>query len=101
MDRNWRQGEGIGQPPGDAPFAVEPFEESDHHDAEVLARRQGRTSELVVVEAGALSFTKGIEPGRVEHVVETFVERVAGSCGEFTAVPEVFLSLSLLAGAHR
>src|SRR5436305_4919664 len=65
------QGEGIGESPGNAPLAVEPFEEPDHHDAEVLARSQRWPSEFVVVEAGALSFAETIEPGGVEHLIET------------------------------
>src|SRR5437764_9633794 len=83
------QGEGIGESPGDAPLAVQPFEEPDHHDAEVLARRQRWPSQLVVIEPGALSFTERIEPAAVKHLVETRVERMAGSRGEVAAVPEV------------
>ena len=63
------QGEGIGHSPSDAPFAVEPFEEPDHCDAEVLARSQRWPSEFVVVKASALSFTEAIEPRPVEHVL--------------------------------
>ena len=95
------QRERIGQSPGDAPFPVEAFEEPDRHDAEVLARRQGWPSEFAVIKTRALSFTEEIEPGGVQHFVEALVERVSGSPGEFAAVPEVFLPLSLLAGAHR
>src|SRR6185437_15228323 len=95
------QGEGIGESPGDAPFAVQPFEEPDHHHAEVLAGRQRRSSELLVVELSALSFAEKIAPGGVKHLVKTRIERMAGSRGEFAAVPEALLSPSLLAGAHR
>src|SRR5438270_2895069 len=95
------QGEGIGDSPSDAPLAVEPFEEPDHDDPEVLARRQRWPSQFVVVEASALRFTETIEPRRVEHVVQTPVERVARSRSEFTVVPEALLSLSLLASTHR
>ncbi len=38
------QRERIGQSPCDAAFAVESFEEADHHDAEILSGRQGRAS---------------------------------------------------------
>src|SRR4051794_22144264 len=76
------QGEGIGESPGDAPLTVQPFEEPNHHDAEVLARRQRWPSELVVIEAGALSFTERIEPGGVKYLIETRVERMAGTCSE-------------------
>src|SRR5437868_9570303 len=71
------QCEGIGQSPSNTPFAVQPFEETYHHDAEILARRQRWPSEFVVVEARAFGFTEAIEPGAVEHVVETLIERVA------------------------
>src|SRR5215472_4146330 len=95
------QGEGIGESPSDAPLAIQPFEEPDHHHAKVLAGSQRWPSEFVVVETGALCFAERIEPGGFEHLVEARVERMAGSRGEFAAVPEVLLSLSLLAGAHR
>lgn len=95
------QSEGVGHSPSDAPFAVDPFEEPDHYDAEVLARRQRWPSEFVVIEASALSFTEAIEPRSVEHLVETPIERVARSRSEFTVVPEALLSLPLLASTHR
>ena len=50
------QRERIGETPRDAALAIESLEEPDHHDAEVLARRQGWTSESVVIETGAGSF---------------------------------------------
>ena len=53
MRQELPQREGIGQAPGDAAFAIETFEEADHHDAEILARRQRRTSEFLVIETGA------------------------------------------------
>src|SRR4051794_15027372 len=89
------RGEGICEPPSDAPLAIQPFEEPDHHHAEVLAGSQRWPSEFVVVETGAPCFAESIEPGGVEHLVEPRVERMAGSPGEFAAVPEVLLSLSL------
>src|SRR3954469_7142762 len=89
------QGEGIGHSPSDAPLAVEPFEEPDHYDAKVLARRQRWPSEFVVVEASALCFTEAIEPRRVEHVVETPVERVARRHSELTPrLPDVSRSVA-------
>src|SRR5438874_10337579 len=57
------QRERIGEAPRDAALAVESFKEADHHDAEILARRQRWTSELVVIEMGAVGFAEGVELG--------------------------------------
>src|SRR5450755_5043351 len=69
------QRERIGETPRDAALAIKSFEEPDHHDAEILARRQGWTSEFVVIETGAGSFAECVELGLVENVVESLVER--------------------------
>ena len=95
------QRERIGEAPRDAALAVESFKEADHHDAEILARRQGWTSELVVIEIGAVGFTEEVELGVVENFVQPLVERVARCCGQLPAVPQVLLPLSHLPGAHR
>ena len=53
------------------------------------------------VEVGALRFAKKIELGVVQDVIEALVERMSGGRWELTSVPEVLLSLSLLARPHR
>src|ERR1022692_4114271 len=95
------QRERIGKAPRDAALTIESFEEPDHHHAEILARRQGWTSEFVVIETGAGSFTAGVELGLVENLVEPLVEGVTRCCGQLAAVPQLLLSLSHLPGAHR
>ena len=95
------QRERIRQPPRDAPLAVEAFEETDHHDAEVQAWRQRWPSQLVVVEAPAVGLAKGIKTGTVQNLVQPLVERVTWCGWQFAAIPQSFLSLSLLPRAHR
>jgi hypothetical protein len=73
--------ERIGEAPGDAALAVESFEEANHHDTEILARRKGWTAEVLVIELGATGFTENVEPGVVEDFVEPLVEGMTGCCG--------------------
>src|SRR4051794_2873508 len=94
------QRERIGQAPSDAALAVEAFEETDHHDTEILARRKGWTAELLVIEVGTAGFAEGVELGLVENFVEPLIERMAGRCGQLAAVPKVRLTFSHLPGAH-
>ena len=101
MDKNCPQRERIGEAPRDAALAVESFKEADHHDAEILARRQGWTSELGVIEIGAVGFAEWVELGVVENFIQPLVEGVAWRCGQLAAVPQVLLSLSHLPRAHR
>ena len=81
------QRERIGQPPRDAALAVESFKKADHHDAEILARRQGWTSELGVIEIGAVGFAEWVELGVVENFIQPLVEGVAWCCRQLPAVP--------------
>ena len=74
------QSERIGQPPGDATFAIESFKETNHHDPEVEPRCQRRTSQFLVIELSALGLAKAIEARLVENLVEPLVERVARRC---------------------
>src|SRR6185295_6553988 len=82
------QSKRIGQPPCDAAFAIESFEEPNHHDAKILAGRQGWASQFVVIEARAASFAEGVELGVVENFVEPLVEGVTGRCGQIATVPK-------------
>ena len=65
------QGQRIGHTPRDAAFAIEPFEETNHHHAEILARRKRRTAQLIVIEGGAIGLAEGVELGVVQDLVET------------------------------
>src|ERR1700686_2091655 len=76
------QRERIGETPRDTALAIESFEEPDHHDAEILARRQGWTSEFVVIETGAGRFAECVELGLVENLVEPPVEGVPRCRGQ-------------------
>ena len=62
------QGQGIGQPPGDAAFAIESLEKANHHDPEVEARHQRRSSQLRVIELGAVGLAKEIEARLAENL---------------------------------
>ena len=95
------QRERIGQTPRDAAFAVQSFEEADHHDAEILARRQRRTPQFIVIEVGAAGLAETIETGVVQNLVEPLIEGMTGCRRQLAAVPQVLLSLSLLPRPHR
>src|ERR1700690_274973 len=71
------QGQRIGHTPRDAAFAIEPFEETNHHNAEILARRKRRTAQLIVIEGRAVGLAEAVELGVVQDLVETLVEGVA------------------------
>src|SRR5579872_3690305 len=95
------QRERIGQAPRDPSLTFEALKEADHHDAEILARRKRRASQLMVIEVGAGGLAENIELGVVEDFVEPFIEGMAWGCRQLAAVPKVRLSLSHLPRAHR
>src|SRR5229473_4420544 len=94
------QRERIGQTPRDATLAIEPFEEPDHHDAEVQARWQRRPPQLGVVEAGATLLAEVVKTSLVENLVQTAIERMARSHRQLATVPQCLLPLPLLSRAH-
>src|SRR5216684_7835925 len=94
------QRERIGQTPRDATLAVEPFEETDHHEAEVQARRQGRPPQLGVIEAGATLLAEAVKTSLVENLVQAAIERMARSHRQLAVIPQPFLPLPLLPSAH-
>jgi len=50
-------------------FAIESFEEANHHDAEILAGSRDGVP-IYVIEAGASGFAERIKLGVVENFVE-------------------------------
>src|SRR5205823_12033660 len=72
----------IGEAPGDAALTVESFEEADHHDPEILAWRQGWSSQSVVIKAATVCFAEKVELGIVEYFVKPLIEGVAWCCGQ-------------------
>ena len=71
-------GEGIGRPPGDAAFRVDPFEVPDHQQPEILTRRHTRTPHDGRIERPTLVFREPVEPMRVQERIQPRVERVPG-----------------------
>src|SRR6266851_3077023 len=94
------QRERIGQTPRDATLTIEPFKETDHHDAEVQARWQRRPPQLGVVEAGATLLAEAVKTSFVENFVQAAIERMPRSHRQLAAVPQCLLPLPLLACAH-
>src|SRR5258706_13847912 len=73
------QCERIGQTPRDATLTVDPFKETDHHNAEVQARRQRRSPQLGVIEPGATLLTEAVKTSFVENFVHAAIERMPRS----------------------
>src|SRR5229473_1392978 len=94
------QRERIGQTPRDATLAVEPFKETDHHDAEVQAWRQGRPPQLGVIEAGATLLAEAVKTSFVENLVQAAIKRMARGHRQLAAVPQGLLPLPLLSSTH-
>src|SRR5229473_1194858 len=89
------QRERIGQTPRYATLTVEPFKEPDHHDSEVQARRQRRSPQFRVIEAGATLLAEAVKTSFIENLIQAAIERMARSHRQLTAVPQRFLTLPL------
>src|SRR5258707_13297315 len=94
------QRERIGQTPRDATLAVQPFEETDHHDSEVQARWQRRSPQFRVIKPGATRLAEAVKTSLVEDLVQAAIERMARSHGQLAAIPQCLLPLPLLSRAH-
>src|SRR6266404_4506819 len=94
------QCERIGQTPRDATLTVDPFKETDHHNAEVQARRQRRSPQLGVIEPGATLLTEAVKTSFVENFVQAAIERMPRSYRQLATVPQGLLPLPLLSRAH-
>src|ERR1700693_5467880 len=90
----------ICNPPGNASFAVDPFEKPDHHQPEILTRSQRRPPQLLVIELTAAPFAETVKALPLQHFVQTLVDRVSGHFWQFIPVPQRFLPLALFACAH-
>ncbi len=95
------QAQRVGHPPGNAPLAVQPFEESDQHQPEVDARSQRWSAHPVRVITLTFSLAKLVEARLFQHPFQFPVERMPRSFGHFGAVPQPFLPLSAFPRAHR
>ena len=96
------QAQRIGGSPGDPAFGIDALEIANQQQAEIRSRRQRRTSILVRVELGAFGFGKLVELLLIQQFVQTRVERMTGSRGQFgMRDPELLLPLPVLASAHR
>src|SRR5260370_29788259 len=94
------QRERIGQTPRDATLTVEPFEETDHHNAEVQARRQRWPPQFRVIEAGPTLLAEAVKTSFVENLVQAAIERMARGHRQLAAVPQCLLPLPLLTSDH-
>src|SRR5437016_2799587 len=87
--------------PGDASFAVDPFKKADQHQTEVHARHERRTAQLLVIKLPAPALAELVEACFVQQLVQPPIERMTGSFGQLTEVPETLLPLPMLARSHR
>src|ERR1700693_2786904 len=95
------QAQRVGHPPGNAPLAVQPFEESNQHQPEVDARSQRWSAHPVRVIPLTSTFAKLFEARLFQHPFQFPVERMPRSLGHFGAVPQPFLPLPAFSRAHR
>src|SRR5258707_13902923 len=86
----------IGKTHRDAALAVDPFKETDHHDPEVQARRQGWPPQFCVIEAATTVLTEAVKTGLVENLVQAAIERMTRSRWQLAPVPQRLLPLPLL-----
>src|SRR5258708_17764112 len=94
------QRERIGQTPRDATLTVEPFEETEHHNAQVQPRRQRRPPQFRVIEAGATLLAEAVKTSFVENLVQAAIERLARRHRQLAAVPPFLHPLPLLTTTH-
>jgi hypothetical protein len=69
------QREGVGGAPRDPALRIDPFEVADEQQPKVRARQEAGAAQPGV-EQRALRLDEGIERVRVEHLIETLIERV-------------------------
>ena len=66
----------------DAALRIDPLEITDQQQAEVRARRQTRAADRSGVERRTLRFDERVEGVRVEHLIQSLIERMAASGGQ-------------------
>ncbi len=65
--------------PGDLPLRIQTLEEAHHQQPEVRTWRKTRTTHPLRVEPRTLRLDELVETARLQHTVQTLVERMAGT----------------------
>ena len=73
--------EGIGGAPRNPALRINAFEVADQQQAEVRARRQTRAADRRGVERLTLAFDERVEAVRVEHLIQSVIERMPARDG--------------------